>query len=120
MRTHRLLGLATILLGGTVAATALLGPWSLLLGGFILAGAVAVGAWRSLDPAALPVASTRLARAFAVVLAVHDVRPPRPRRFGRDGGGVRHLHRRLRRPGRDAGPAPVRALARNCPQWRLR
>jgi hypothetical protein len=42
----------------------------LLLGGFILAGATAVAAWRDLDIAALPPVSTRLGRAYAVVLGV--------------------------------------------------
>lgn len=151
MRTHRLLGLATILLGGIVAGTALLGPWALgvihyrtsptalnqivgadaaafavvaplaivagvlvlrrhpagpvlalapsvfvvytytqliagqeylrlpgnneryfplLLGGFILSGAVALNAWRSLDPTTLPAVSTRIGRVYAILLAV--------------------------------------------------
>jgi hypothetical protein len=42
----------------------------LLLGGFILAGAIAVSASRRLDPATLPAPSTRLGRAYAVVLGV--------------------------------------------------
>jgi hypothetical protein len=42
----------------------------LLLGGFILAGCIAVAAWRGLDPATLPSMSPRLGRAYAVVLAV--------------------------------------------------
>ena len=42
----------------------------MLLGGFILAGATALAAWRSIDPAALPPVSTRLGRTYAVVLAV--------------------------------------------------
>jgi hypothetical protein len=41
----------------------------LLLGGFILAGGIAVTAWRALDGALQPV-SPRLGRAYAVVLAV--------------------------------------------------
>lgn len=42
----------------------------LLLGGFILAGSIAVAAWRGLDPATLPPVSPRLGRVYAVVLAV--------------------------------------------------
>jgi hypothetical protein len=42
----------------------------LLLGGFILAGGIAVAAWRALDADALPTVSTRLGRTYAVVLAV--------------------------------------------------
>jgi hypothetical protein len=42
----------------------------LLLGGFILAGGIAVAVWRGLDPATLPTVSSRLGRTYAVVLAV--------------------------------------------------